>query len=69
MKEVIYFPAYFIAEFYATLGERDRAFEWLDRAYEERAGFLIHIKLEPAFDNIRDDPRFAALLRRIGLLS
>ncbi len=66
MKES-YFPAYFIAEFYATLGEKDKAFEWLDRAYEERAGFLVHIKVEPSFDTIRDDPRFAALLKRIGL--
>ena len=64
-----YIPPYFIAELYASLDERDKAFEWLERAYEERAGFLIHIKSEPAFDNLRDDPRFDDLLRRIGLVS
>jgi eukaryotic-like serine/threonine-protein kinase len=64
-----YFPAYFIAEFYANLDEKDKVFEWLERAYEERAGFLVHLKSEPAFDNIRDDPRFADLLKRIGLVS
>jgi serine/threonine protein kinase len=64
-----YFPPYFIAEFYANLDEKDKAFEWLERAFDERAGFLIHIKSEPTFDNLRDDPRFADLLKRIGLPS
>ena len=66
MKER-YYPAYFIAEFYANLDEKDKVFEWLDRAYEERAGFLVHIKSDPIFDKVRDDPRFADLVRRIGL--
>ncbi|HJQ68073.1 MAG TPA: protein kinase [Blastocatellia bacterium] len=64
-----YFPPYFMAELYANLDERDKAFEWLERAFEERAGFLVHIKSEPAFDNLRPDPRFADLLRRIGFVS
>ncbi|HEX5734155.1 MAG TPA: protein kinase [Blastocatellia bacterium] len=64
-----YIPPYFIAELYASLDEKDKTLEWLERAYEERAGFLVHLKSEPAFDNLRDDPRFDDLLKRIGLVS
>jgi hypothetical protein len=52
---------------YAGLGDIDRAFQWLDRAYQERAGLLIHIKVEPLLDPLRFDPRYADLLRRMGL--
>jgi eukaryotic-like serine/threonine-protein kinase len=49
----------------AGLGEKDQAFEWLEKAYEER--FIIVIKVHPAFDPLRSDPRFADLLRRMNL--
>ena len=52
---------------YAQLGERDAAFEWLEKAYEERAGPLIFLNVNPAWDPLRDDPRFQALVRRVGL--
>jgi serine/threonine protein kinase/tetratricopeptide (TPR) repeat protein len=52
---------------YAVLGERDRAFEYLERAYVERDGDLIFLKTDPDFDSLRSDPRYADLLRRIGL--
>jgi eukaryotic-like serine/threonine-protein kinase len=51
---------------YLGLGEKDEAFAWLEKAYQERA-VLLYIKLDPIFDPIRDDPRFAQLLRRMGL--
>jgi len=59
-----YYPSG-VAMAYAQLGERDKAFAWLERAYNERAG-LLFLKVDPAFDSLRSDPRFNSLLRRIG---
>jgi tetratricopeptide (TPR) repeat protein len=56
-----------IAELYVALGEKDQAFAWLDKAYEEHDFILVLLKVEPTFDNLRSDPRFTALLKRIGL--
>jgi TolB-like protein/Tfp pilus assembly protein PilF len=56
-----------IAAIYVGLGENDQAFEWLQRAYEERSIFLIFLKVEPMFDPLRSDPRFQDLLRRMNL--
>jgi tetratricopeptide (TPR) repeat protein len=55
------------ADVFAALGDSARAFEWLDRAVEDSRFWLIYLKSDPAFDCIRDDPRFAELLTRIGL--
>jgi tetratricopeptide (TPR) repeat protein len=62
-----YVPAVAIALIYAGLGEKDQAFTWLDKAYEERAFELTWLKVEPRWDSLRSDPRFADLLRRMGL--
>ncbi len=56
-----------IAVIYGGLGENDRAFEWLDKAYEGQDSLLILLKVEPMFDSIRNDPRFTELLRRVNL--
>jgi eukaryotic-like serine/threonine-protein kinase len=56
-----------IAGAYARLGERDLAFEWLERAYAERSPGLLFVRQLVQYDNLRSDPRFNALLRRIGL--
>ena len=56
-----------IAVICADLGEKDRAFWWLEKAYEERSNALIYLKLDPAFDLLRSDLRFAALSARVGL--
>ena len=56
-----------IAELYARLGEKDQAFEWLEKAYAEHNDGLVRLKEEVGFDNLRSDPRYADLLRRIGL--
>jgi eukaryotic-like serine/threonine-protein kinase len=63
----VYVSAYHIAVIHAGLGEPDQAFEWLEKAYEERAEFLVYLKADPRLDNLRADPRFPALLRRVGL--
>jgi TolB-like protein/Flp pilus assembly protein TadD len=49
------------------VGEKDRAFAWLDRLFEERNGGLIVMRVEPLWEPIRSDPRFEALARRVGL--
>ena len=62
-----YVPADSIALVYAGLGEKDQAFTWLEKAYEEHAFKLAWLKVDPYWDNLRSDPRFADLLRRVGL--
>jgi len=56
-----------MAAIYTGLGEKDQAFAWLRKACEERAGGVTTLKVNPKFDGLRSDPRFADLLRRIGL--
>jgi len=52
---------------YAGLGNKDRAFEWLRRAVDDRQGWVTFVKAEPMLDNLRSDPRFEDLLRRVRL--
>jgi len=60
---------YSIASLYATLGEKDRAFEWLEKVYQERNYYVVFLNVDPVLDSLRADPRFADLLKRIGLNS
>ena len=62
-----YVSPYFIAVVYAGLGERDQVFAWLEKAFAERHPYLSLIKVEPVFDDLHSDSRFADLLRRIGI--
>ncbi len=63
-----YVPATSIALIYAGLGEKDQAFVWLDKGYEQRAFQMQWIKLDPRWDSLRSDPRFTDLMRRVGFL-
>jgi hypothetical protein len=56
-----------IAFIYAGLGEKGEAFGWLEKAYDGRDFILVFLKVDPAFDRLRADPRFADLVRRVGL--
>ena len=56
-----------MAAFYAILGESDKAFASLEKAYSEKDLQLQFLRVDPAFDSIRNDPRFVDLLRRIGI--
>jgi serine/threonine-protein kinase len=59
--------SYEIAFMHAGLGDKDQAFEWLNKAYEDHNERLRELKMEPAWDNFRSEPRFADLLQRVGL--
>jgi DNA-binding winged helix-turn-helix (wHTH) protein/tetratricopeptide (TPR) repeat protein len=62
-----YVSPYDVAQIYVSLGENDRAFEWLERACDDRSSWLIFLGVEPGFDPVRADPRLKGILRRIGL--
>jgi TolB-like protein/tetratricopeptide (TPR) repeat protein len=68
MSSQQYVSPYSIALVYAGLDQKDEAFRWLDKAYDERSVRLINIAVHPRFASLHSDPRFAALLQRIGLL-
>ena len=65
--EQSYISSLDIAVIHAALGEEDRAFEWLEKAFQERADHLPYLKVNPRLDQLRDDPRFEDLLRRMWL--
>ncbi|MGE5346227.1 MAG: tetratricopeptide repeat protein, partial [Acidithiobacillales bacterium] len=56
-----------IAGVYAWRGEKDKAFEWLDRAVAQHEEDPGTVKFDPQFSKLRDDPRYAALLKKVGL--
>ncbi len=62
-----YVAADSIAAVYVALGEKDEALRWLERAFEEHSGSFYSYMFRPEFRALRSDPRFAALLRRIGI--
>jgi len=62
-----YSSAYHIAALYADLGDKDRAFQWLNTAYQERDFFLLRLRTDLLLDSVHSDPRFAELVRKIGL--
>lgn len=63
-----YVSPYTVATIYAGLGEKDQAFKWLDRAFEERDIWLMNLRVDPLFKSLRSDYRFAQLLGRTGLM-
>jgi tetratricopeptide (TPR) repeat protein len=62
-----YVSPYTVATIYAGLGERDQAFKWLEKAFEERDIWLMNLKVDPVLKEFRSERRFASLLQRIGL--
>ncbi len=62
-----YFPPTFVVLAYTGLGDKDQAFHWLDIAYAERDSQLIWVNVEPQFEPLSTDPRFAETVRRVGL--
>jgi len=62
-----YVPALYTAVIYIGLGDKDKAFQWLNKAFAERTDRLVYLNAEPVADPLRSDPRFRDLARRIGL--
>jgi len=62
-----YVPAGAFVNAYLGLGDKEQAFAWMERAYQERSNLLQFLKVHPFFDPLRSDPRFANLVRRVGL--
>ena len=63
-----YVSPYILATIYASLGEKDKAFHYLEEAYDERSlDISWHLKADLRIDNLRSDPRFQDLARRVQL--
>ncbi|MGD0507581.1 MAG: tetratricopeptide repeat protein, partial [Terriglobales bacterium] len=62
-----YVPSLYVAMIYIGLDDKNQAFAWLDKAYEERCEYLVYLPTDPMADPLRNDPRFPALLERLGL--
>jgi TolB-like protein/DNA-binding winged helix-turn-helix (wHTH) protein len=60
-------PVVTMAFTYSSLGDKDRAFAWLDKAVEQRSWIILYLKNDDVWRPLRSDPRFSALLRRVGL--
>ena len=61
-----YVPPFWIAAIYVGLDEKDEAFAWLEKAYQDREWWLVWIKMDPKMDSLRSDARFIDLMRRVG---
>jgi TolB-like protein/tetratricopeptide (TPR) repeat protein len=61
------FSPYSVAAVHASLGEKDEAFRWLDKAYDERDSQITYLALDPELDPLRSDPRFPRLLERLHI--
>lgn len=67
MSKDQYVPSLYIAMVHTGLGDKNEAFAWLDKAYAERCEYLVYLPTDPMADPLRSDPRFPALLQRLGL--
>lgn len=68
IRQTRYVDSIPVALAYLRLGDRDTAFSFLEKAYEERSSSMPWLNAEPRFDAVRSDPRFQNLLRRVGLV-
>ncbi len=67
LQKTTYVPTAAFVNAYLGLGDKEQAFVWLEKAYQEKSNILQFLKVHPYFDPLRGDPRFADLLRRVGL--
>ena len=66
-RKTQYYSAFIIASFYADLGDKEQAFRWLNKAYQEHDWLLISLKTNFRMDPIRSDPRYNELIQKVGL--
>lgn len=62
-----YVTPHFLAGIHIGLGENDKAIEYLEKSYREHSHWLVYLHIDPSMDDLRNDPRFQDLLRRVGL--
>ena len=62
-----YLSAYHIAAIYVGLKDKEQAFQWLEKAFQDRADWMAFLKVDPRFDSLHSDPRFVDLQRRMNL--
>jgi TolB-like protein/DNA-binding winged helix-turn-helix (wHTH) protein/Tfp pilus assembly protein PilF len=62
-----YLSAYDVAVVYAGLGEKQQAFDWLNKSYDDHSRQMVYLQVAPLLDELRPDPRFPALVKRVGV--
>jgi TolB-like protein/DNA-binding winged helix-turn-helix (wHTH) protein len=62
-----YVPSYDIAIVYLGLGDKEEAYRWLEKAFDERSAWMVYLNMDPRLDNLRSESRFTGLVRRVGL--
>ena len=62
-----YVDPYLLAVIHFSLGDKEQTFAWLDKAYDQRSGWLPWLTLEPKWTDLHSDKRFTELARRVGL--
>jgi len=62
-----YVPPHLFAVIYSALGDKDQAFDWLEKSFTGRSEYLVYLNVIPTLGNLRSDPRFHNLVRRVGL--
>ena len=67
LSETRFIPPVHIALIYNALGETDKTFEWLEKGYEQRDPKMAFLKVEPKWNNLRSEPRFFDLIKRMNL--
>lgn len=67
LSQTRYATSYGVALIHAGLGDREQALAWLDKAHDERTHWMVWLGVDPRWSEIRQDPRFLRLLRRVGL--
>jgi tetratricopeptide (TPR) repeat protein len=69
ISQQIYVPLYYVAAVYADVGDRERAFHWLEKCFEEREMWLAFLKVDAIWSDLRPDPRFNELLKKMRLIN
>jgi len=67
LSKRMYVDSALVAASYGDLGDKDKAFAWMEKAYAEKSAFISYIKVSRDYDSLRTDPRYTGLLKRMGL--
>jgi tetratricopeptide (TPR) repeat protein len=67
VSEQEYLSPHLVAQVYAALGDKEQTLDWLERAYREHSAGLVSLKVDPVWDPVSDEPRFASLLKKMGI--